>query len=159
MAKFQTKSGKGTPEIPTSALPDIIFILLFFFMAVTQIREVTLKIKNQIPKATELEKVKDRSLVKYIYIGKPAGLFEKIHGTEDKIQLNDRIVDDLKAEIGSFVKTERDNLPENKRRYMKISLKVDVDSKLGIVTDVKQELRKADALLLNLAANPRGEVY
>jgi biopolymer transport protein ExbD len=157
MSKFEKKRGKVTPTISTASLPDIIFILLFFFMVATQLREVSLKVKNSLPQATELEKLQEKSLVKYIYVGKPQAMWQSIYGTDDRIQLSDAIVGLDK--IGSFIGIERASLRSDRRRYMKISLKVDKDSKLGIVTDIKQELRKADALLLNLAANPRAEVY
>lgn len=156
-SKFQKDKGTAIPKINTSSLPDIIFILLFFFMVATVLREVSLKVQNQLPQATEIEKIDDKSLVKYIYIGPPQPLYQKQYGTDDRIQLNDAIAN--LGEIGLFISSERADLRPDKRSYMKISLKVDQSSKLGIVTDVKQELRKADALLINYASLRRDEVY
>ena len=158
MPKFERKNrSKEAPGINTSSMPDIIFILLFFFMVATVLRDVSLKVLNRLPQATEIEDIEDKSLVKYIYVGKPVAAYRATRGTDDMIQLNDAFasLDD----IGLFVTTERAKLREDKRSYMKISLKVDQESKLGIVTDIKQELRKADALLLNYTAQQRAEIY
>ena len=141
----------------TASLPDIIFILLFFFMVATVLREVTLKVQNRLPQATEVEDVDDKSLVKFIYVGAPHPQFRSQYGSDDRIQLNDAIAN--LNDIGFFIESERAKLREDKRSFMKISLKVDSRAKLGIVTDIKQELRKADALLINYNATPRADIY
>lgn len=156
-SKFKKDKGNAIPKINTSSLPDIIFILLFFFMVATVLREVSLKVQNSLPQATEIEKLEDKSLVKYIYIGPPQPAYQQQYGTDDRIQLNDAI--STVSDIGLFISSERASLRSDKRSFMKISLKVDQSSKLGIVTDVKQELRKADALLVNYASLRRDEVY
>jgi biopolymer transport protein ExbD len=157
-SKFKKDKGSSIPKINTSSLPDIIFILLFFFMVATVLREVSLKVQNQLPQATEIEKIEDKSLVKYIYIGPPQPLYQKQYGTDDRIQLNDAISN--VGDIGFFITSERASMePPEKRSLMRISLKVDQSTKLGIVTDVKQELRKADALRINYASLQREEVY
>ncbi|MCS7017527.1 MAG: biopolymer transporter ExbD [Cytophagales bacterium] len=144
MAKF-TKKKKGTPAISTSSLPDIIFMLLFFFMVTTVLRETELKVQNRLPKATQLQKLEKKSLVSYIYIGKPKDT-EK-YGTEPRIQVNDALV--TPKEIPNFVYAEKDKLDEVERDKITMSLKVDVDAKMGIVSDVKQQLREADARKVN----------
>ena len=86
MSKFKKKK-KGMPGISTASLPDIVFMLLFFFMVTTVMRETELKIKKPtLPKATEIKKLERKSLVSYIYVGK----VKDQNG--DKIQLNDRIL-------------------------------------------------------------------
>jgi len=145
MSRFSTKKGKGSPAINTSSLPDIIFMLLFFFMVTTVMREVTLKVKTKLPQATEVQKLDKKSLVSYIYIGPPVK--SKLYGTNSRIQLNDTFanVDDIQE----FVATEREDRDEADRKFITTSLKVDGMTKMGIVTDVKQELRKAGALKIN----------
>ena len=157
MSKFKTKRGKGTPTISTASLPDIIFILLFFFMVVVVMREVTLKVRNELPQATEIEQLEDRSLVSYIYIGRPLPQYQSELGTAARIQLNDAFAE--VSEVGPFIEFERNELREDKRSFMKVALKVDKETKIGIVTDVKQELRKANALLVNYTTQERQEVY
>ena len=71
MAKFTRKGKGGTPVISTASLPDIVFMLLFFFMVTTVMREVTLKVKISPPEATEIKKLEKKSLVSYIYLGPP----------------------------------------------------------------------------------------
>ena len=145
MSRFSTKKGKGSTAINTSSLPDIIFMLLFFFMVTTVMREVTLKVRTKLPQATEVQKLDKKSLVSYIYIGPPVK--SKLYGTNSRIQLNDTFanVDDIQE----FVAKEREDRDEADRKFITTSLKVDGMTKMGIVTDVKQELRKAGALKIN----------
>ena len=145
MSRFSTKKGKGSPAINTSSLPDIIFMLLFFFMVTTVMREVTLKVKTKLPQATEVQKLDKKSLVSYIYIGPPTK--SKLYGTNSRIQLNDSFAN--VSDIQEFVATEREARDEADRKFITTSLKVDGMTKMGIVTDVKQELRKAGALKIN----------
>ncbi len=140
MSKFGKKS-KTSQEIPTAALPDIIFMLLFFFMVTTVMREVTVMVKQNLPKAVQLQKIQRKSLVSYIYIGKPNK--SQLFGTEPKIQVNDVFV--TPKDIVRFVNQEKDKLSEVERDQITMSLKVDMDTKMGIVSDVQQELREANA--------------
>ncbi|MAZ93145.1 MAG: biopolymer transporter ExbD [Lentimicrobiaceae bacterium] len=145
MSRFKTKKSKGTAAINTSSLPDIIFMLLFFFMVTTVMREVSLKVKLKLPEATEIQKLERKSLVSYIYIGPPVK--SALYGTNSRIQLNDTFatVDDIQE----FVAKEREDRDEADRKFITTSLKIDGITKMGIVTDVKQELRKAGALKIN----------
>lgn len=151
MAKF-AKRKKELPAIQTSALPDIVFMLIFFFMVATVIRENTLLVRNLRPQATELTKIQQKSLTEYIYIGAPVD--EKLYGTAPRIQLDDAFA--TKADVVPFVEAKRANQPDPElRSKITWSLKVDQQTKMGIVTDVKQELRKASALKINYSANQR----
>ncbi|MCU0392487.1 MAG: biopolymer transporter ExbD [Thermoflexibacter sp.] len=144
MAKF-VKKPKATPAISTASLPDIVFMLLFFFMVTTVLRETTLKITNKVPRASQLQKLEKKSLVSFIYVGKPKET--NVYGTEPRIQVNDVLI--APRDIPRFVFQEKDNLDEAERDKLTISLKVDVETKMGIVSDVKQQLREADALKIN----------
>ena len=95
MGKFNKTGKRGMPELNTSSLPDLIFTMLFFFMIVTTMREVTLKVQFQVPQGTELEKLEKKSLVSFIYIGKPLPEFQKKMGAESRIQLNDKFAESL----------------------------------------------------------------
>lgn len=140
MAKFNRKGKGGTPAISTASLPDIVFMLLFFFMVSTVMRETELKVKNKLPKATEVKKLEKKSLVAYIYVGKPTKSFQSVYGTEPRIQLNDRFSE--MTDITSYVESEREARDEVDRLKITWALKADKDTKMGIVTDLKQELRK-----------------
>lgn len=155
MSRFKKDQGKELPAISTASLPDIIFILLFFFMVVTVMREVEIMVKNQLPEATELTKLEKKSLVSYIYIGKPKDKYVKKFGTAPRIQLNDQFAD--VRDIPTFVEIERNNTPEGSRAAMTFALRVDREVKMGIVSDVKQELRKNDALKINYSSLPKVE--
>lgn len=145
MAKFRKKGGKGTPAISTASLPDIIFMLLFFFMVTTTMREATVLVRITPPKATEVQKLEKKSLVDYIFIGPP---LKTQLGTDSRIQLNDQFATDIK-DIREFVELGRSQREEADKKYITTSLKVDMFTKMGIVTDVKQELREVGAFKIN----------
>jgi biopolymer transport protein ExbD len=144
MSRFKDKGGKGIPAISTASLPDIIFMLLFFFMVTTVMREVDLKVKITLPEATDVTKLEDKALVDYIYIGPPSN--DKL-GTEPVIQLNDQFA--KLDEIDGWVKLNIERRQEAEVPGITRSLKVDKETNMKIVTDVKQELRKANALKIN----------
>lgn len=139
------------PEMNTSSLPDLIFTILFFFMIVTSMREVTLKVKFTVPAGTELEKLEKKSAVSFIYVGPPTDQLRATMGSGTRIQLNDRFAEP--AEIMDFVAEERSRMTD--QAAQQISLKVDQKTKMGIVTDIKQVLRKSWALKINYSASRR----
>lgn len=150
MAKFTRKRDKDSPGISTASLPDIVFMLLFFFMTVTTMKEVELRVQFDPPKATEVTKLEDKSLVSYIYVGAPTKAYQKQYGEAPRIQLNDAI-EDL-SQIAPYIQAERENRDPADRPKMTTALKIDKDVKMGIVTDIKQELRKVRALKINYVA-------
>ena len=153
MGKFNKTCKRGMPTLNTSSLPDLIFTLLFFFMIVTTMREVSLKVEFKIPQGTELEKLEKKSLVTFIYVGKPTAEFRKKLGSESRIQLNDAYAE--VDEIQAYVTNERSSMKEEDQPFMTVSLKIDQDTKMGIVTDIKQALRQAYALKINYSARAR----
>lgn len=155
MSMFKKKRGKATPAISTASLPDIIFMLLFFFMVVTVLRDAELKVSVNTPSATELTKLEKKSLVSYIYIGKPVKKFQATFGTSPMIQLGDKISD--VNDIAKYVEEHKLTLSENERPAAITSLRVDKEATMGLVTDVKTELRKANQLKVNYSAKPSAE--
>ncbi len=155
MGKFSKKRGNSTPEVSTASLPDIIFMLLFFFMVVTVLRDAELKVNNNVPYATELTKLEKKSLVNYIYIGKPVKKFQAQYGTKPAIQLGDKF--SSISDIPLFLEKHKSTLPEKQRPGINTSLRVDGDVTMGIVTDVKQKLRKSGQLKVNYSAKKRPE--
>lgn len=151
MSKFRKNKDKSTPALSTASLPDIVFMLLFFFMVTTVMREVDLKIKLEQPEATEIEKLKDKSLVDYIYIGEPMNT--ELYGTVPKIQLDDDFAN--VTDIQDYIVRKRTERPEAVHGKMVVSLKVDQDTKMGIVTEVKQELRKVQALKISYSTREK----
>ena len=147
MAKFNKKKSSELPAINTSALPDIVFMLLFFFMVATVMRENTLKIQNVLPYADQVEKLDKKDLVMYIYAGKPSERFRQSFGTEARIQLNDNFAD--VSEIQQFIYSERESKREELVPFLTTALKVDHETNMGLVSDIKMELRKAEALKIN----------
>ena len=144
MGKFNKGGSKEVPELNTSSLPDLIFSILFFFMMVTSMREVTMKVEVTTPKGTEIEKLEKKSLVTYVYVGKPTRDFRSRMGTASQIQLNDDFAS-VDA-IGEYIYQEREAMPERDKPFMKVSMKIDEATQMGIVTDIKMALREAWAL-------------
>ncbi|MCB0505192.1 MAG: biopolymer transporter ExbD [Cyclobacteriaceae bacterium] len=140
MSKFKKKSNTSQ-EIPTSALPDIIFMLLFFFMVTTVLRETTINVKQHVPEATELRKLQRKSLVSYLYIGEPKNTV--LYGDEPKIQANDVFIEP--KDVVLWVSKEKDKLTEAERDQITIALKADEDVKMGLISDVQLQLREANA--------------
>lgn len=157
MAKFQKKRGSAKPEISTASLPDIIFMLLFFFMVVTVLRNAELMVTVVVPKATELTKLERKSLVHYIYIGKPVKKYIRIYGTKPRIQLGDKFIneDHLGNELTLFIEKHKIKVDEAQHGLITSSLRVDGAVTMGIIQDVKTELRKAGQLKVNYSAQPR----
>jgi biopolymer transport protein ExbD len=147
MARFKKQKSTGPQKINTSALPDIIFMLLFFFMVTTTMREVTLIVKVSAPKATEVQKLEKKSLVSYIYVGVPQ---KTQFGSESRMQLNDSFA--TLADIEEFIAAERNARDENDRGFLYTSIKADKNTRMGIITDIKQELRKVGAFKINYSS-------
>lgn len=150
MSKFRKGASRELPAISTASLPDIVFMLLFFFMVTTTIRDVSLLVKIKMPTATELTKLEKKSLVSYIYVGPPQKQYTKTFGTEPRIQLNDQFA--KVSDIPDYILAERAARDEAEIPFMVTSLKVDELTKMQIVGEIKQELRKAAALHINYSS-------
>lgn len=150
MAQFGKKKKKEVQALSTASLPDIVFMLLFFFMVATVLRTEEEKVRVIRPDASELYRIEKKHLIRYINIGPPQ---DNRYGTEPVVQLND---DFASAEqIYEWVDKERGTIAEVEQSKMWVSLKVDKETKMGIVSDVKQELRKASALKVLYSAGRR----
>jgi len=150
MAVIRKKGSKGVPPISTASLPDVIFMILFFFMTTTSMKETELRVQFSLPEATEIQKLEKKSLVSYIYVGSPTIQLQSKFGTSPRIQLNDSYR--TTQDILDFIASERDKLNESDRNSMSVCIKADRYTKMGIITDVKQELRKANSLRVTYAA-------
>jgi len=113
MGKFGRKAGKGDPKISTASLPDIVFMLLFFFMVSTTMRDSSIMVKAEMPNATEIKKLVKKSLVSYINVGQPIKKYQAVFGTEPRIQLNDQFA--TIEDIQQFISSERESKKENER--------------------------------------------
>lgn len=155
MSKFRKSGEKEVPPISTASLPDIVFMLLFFFMVSTTMREVDYKVDITLPEATELSKLEKKSLVSYIYVGEPLRQYQSTFGVAPRIQLNDQFAN--VSDIQDYIIAEREARDEAERPMLITSLKVDENTTMGIVTDIKQELRKSAALHINYSSRQKVE--
>ncbi len=146
MSKFKKKKGGELPKISTASLPDIVFMLLFFFMVATVMRKNTLKINNSLPAADQVEKLAKRNLLMYVFAGKPSSAYKQF-GSQARIQLNDKFAD--VSEIAAFIAAERAGKREEEIPFLTTVLSVDKDTHMGLVSDIKQRLREVNALKIN----------
>ena len=147
---MKKKGEREVPAMSTTSLPDVVYIILFFFMLSTSMRDQELLVTYKLPEATEVQKLEKKNLVSFINIGRPVLHMQGKYGTATQIQLNDafKTADD----IGTFIAAEREALDEADRIFMTTSIKADKGTKMGIITDVKQALRRAHALKISYAA-------
>ena len=138
MSMFKRKD-HSVPGLNTASLPDLIFTVLFFFMIVTHMKENQMKVKYQVPQGTKLERLAKKSTVSHIYIGKPYK-----GGGDNAVQVNDKIVD--AADVEDFIAAERKRMAPDDAKNITVSIKADKKADMGVVTDVKQSLRRANAL-------------
>lgn len=155
MSKFKKGGKKEMPAITSSSLSDIVFMLLFFFMVTTQMRETENKVTVKVPEASEVVKLERKDLNSYINIGTPIKALQAQYGTEPRIQLNDsfKTTDDIR----NFIAAERESKSEADRQFMTVSIRGDQDVRMGIVSDVKQELRRCSALKIMYSARKPAE--
>jgi biopolymer transport protein ExbD len=149
--KLIRKKKKSAGTYSSSSMSDIVFMLLFFFMVTTTMREDEVKVTMKLPEATEIAKLERKDLTCYINMGTPLPALQSKYGTT-AMQLNDKIgatVDDIR----DFVAAKREQLSEADRAQLTVAFKVDVGTKMGIITDIKQELRRCQALSINYLAN------
>ena len=145
------------PELNTSSLPDLVFAFLFFIMMVTTIREVTPKVSfSDLPTATELTKLEEKSLVTFIYVGKPNKEYREMYGSNSAIQLNDQVTQNPTA-VYIYIKQAQTKIKDARRNLMQVSLKADKETKMNIISQIKEELRRADALNLSYSARKRND--
>ncbi len=147
MANFNNRQKKEMPELNTASLPDLVFSLLFFFMAVTHMREDNPRVSVNTPRASQVVKLENKSCITTLLVGKPR---EAKFGAEARIQFNDDFV-----EIENIVPKmtqQRQSMKEADQPKMQINMKIDSDTKMGVVTELKTELRKAQCLKISYAA-------
>lgn len=155
MSKFKESNNKEVPGITSSSLSDIVFMLLFFFMVTTQFRDSENMVSVNIPEASEVVKLERKDLNSYINIGVPIPAYQGRYGTEPRIQLNDSF--QTTADIRNFIAAERESKNEADRQFMTVSIRADQNVRMGIVTDVKQELRRCSALKIMYSARKPAE--
>lgn len=145
MSKFGgSNNKKEVPQMSSGSLSDIVFMLLFFFMVTTQMRETENKVIVVMPEASEVVKLERKDLSSYINVGTPTRQYQSQYGTDARIQLNDsfKTVDDIR----DFIAAERESMSEGDRQFMTTVIRSDQDVRMGIITDIKQELRRCSAL-------------
>lgn len=147
MSKFNKGEKRGMPELNTSSLPDLVFSILFFFMCITHMREDNPLVYVNTPRADQVVKLENKSLVTTILVGRPK---DKKYGVESRIQFNDDFLE-LENVVPKMTQA-RQSMKEADQPKMQVSLKIDKETKMGIVTELKTQLRKAQTLKISYSA-------
>jgi biopolymer transport protein ExbD len=145
--KFQKRSSDTDPGFTTASLPDIVFMLLIFFMVATVLRETNIKVRTRLPQAEALTKIGQKRLVSKVHIG-PIKRGE--NQGETAIQIDDALIENQRA-IRQIMYNKLQEQPK-----LIVSMKVDRESQMDIVNQVQQELREANALRINYSSNREG---
>ena len=156
MKAYFRRREHAMPELNLASLPDLIFTVLFFFMIVTHMRDVQLKVRYQVPQATQVQKLTHKSSVTYIYVGRMMGS----SAGDYYIQLNDKVLamqaadNDQAAldEIGRYIEAERQRMSSEDQARMTVSIKADRDVPMGIIGDIKKTLQRSYALKINYSS-------
>lgn len=147
---FFNRTRRTVPTLNTSSLPDLVFTVLFFFITVTHMRQVTLKVKYRVPQGTELTRLTRKSAVTHIYIGRPVDAAGHVKGAKPRIQINDKYAS--VSDVTDFVSEERRRMQPEDAKNMTVSLKVDRATDMGTVSDIKLALRRGGAFSVNYSA-------
>lgn len=151
MSKFRKDDGKELPAISTASLPDIVFMLLFFFMVATTMRDTNLMVEQDMPRADQVEKLENKNLVMYIYAGPPSARYANTYGTSARIQLNDKFAS--VKDVGPFITHEKESANPSVRGQMITGLKIDKETNMSLVSDIQEELRRVEAYRINYTVN------
>lgn len=142
MGRFRKTKRREVPVLNTASLPDLIFTILFFFMIVTNMRLVPVNTQFDLPKASELQKLQEKKLVLYIMVGKGVAGEENptIQADSEFISLND---------LPMYLEKRKENVPSYDLKKMTVILKMDKDTPMGLVNDIKGKLRNANLLTIH----------
>ena len=155
MSKFTKKKSNELPPVSTASLPDIVFMLLFFFMVATVMRETNLLVQQNLPKADQVEKLKkDRSV--FIFAGKPSDQYVEKYGEEGRIQIGDKYTE--LSNIGLALTEARGKLNPELQSSVVVALKVDDDTNTGLVTDIKEKLRELNMVKIIYITTPGNQL-
>jgi biopolymer transport protein ExbD len=146
MGNFKNQN-RDLPAISTASLPDIVFMLLFFFMTVTTMKDTYLFVENSLPQATEVSKLDKKDRIIQMYVGKPKEDLVSRYGSEPIVQIGEKIVQ--MNVLQSYLLQEINSRPEELRNYLTVSLKADKDVKVGVISDIKKELQQLNLLKIN----------
>ena len=140
---IRRRRNRKIPPLNMAAMPDLIFTVLFFFMIVTNMRTETQRLTLEVPEGKELTKATHKRAIVNLYIG-----------TDEKgntrIQIKDRIVSP--EMVGRYIQDIYNKMSSEDRELFVVNIKADKNTPMGIISDVKQELRKAGALKIRYNA-------
>ena len=141
--QIRRKKHRSVPGLNMASMPDLIFTVLFFFMIVTHMRNETVKVNLQVPQGTEVTKSSNKFSTINIYIGRN-------HYGDTQIQVNDRMCS--LEQVGALVQDFKANLSEESLENLIVNLRADRNTDMGIVNDIKKELRNVGALTIRYSA-------
>jgi biopolymer transport protein ExbD len=161
MARFKKEGAKELPEINTGSMSDIIFMFLFFFMVITNMRETDVKVKFSTPNATEIQKLEKKSLIATVYLGAPKSKNENtLPPGKVSVQLNDQTIkqENFTKDVRDFIAAEKESRNEEDKQKLTFSIKADRDVQMRYINLIKEELRTNNALKINYATGKKSHM-
>ena len=134
---------RPSTELNTAALPDLIFTILFFFILVTHLREVDVKLSYQLPEGQQLTKTKDKSSLVHVFVD-----------SKGNVQIENSLI--AIGQIAEVLNGYKQQLTESSNGLI-ISFRADRHAKMGIISQVKSEMKKVGTLRINYNATEQAE--
>ena len=149
MSSFRRRYHRESPSINTASLPDIVFMLLFFFMVVTKLKKEDVKLSVKLPKANESIKLDNKQNGVYIHVGVPVDT--SIFGSHLKVQMNDEFIDP--STLSNRIEADMKRVSKSELPFYTVILRSDSDVDMHYINAIKHQLRQANALKLIYSTN------
>jgi len=159
MARFKKDKKRELATMGTGSMADIVFMFLFFFMVISNMREANVKVNLRMPSASEIQKLEKKSLVATIYIGAPKTENENtLPPGKVSVQLNDQTVkqENFVKDVRDFIAVEKESRNEEDKQKLTFSIKADKETQMRYINLIKVELRSNNALKINYATIKKG---
>jgi hypothetical protein len=167
MSKFRKKEGKGAPGVNTSSLPDIVFMLLFFFMVATTTKEADPTVKVERPegqRATDLTPYKQRSEIDFLYLGEPRNAARKNEFKEGHALFLDNVAQPSAGDlystnaIANWKKDKMNSKPTRMKEPIEnviTCVKADKGAPSVLIFDIRDQLQSINALTIGYAVEDK----
>lgn len=149
--KFKREANKSTPAVSTAALPDIVFMLLFFFMVAASIRPSDYQqfIELEQAKTSSVTDIAKKDMIAYLYLGIPKNKSQ--YPQDFLLLLNDKPAQ--LSEIRGWISDEMSSRNYNDLEKFGLMTQMTIDrrAKVGYVQAIKEQLSYATAFNVSYA--------
>ena len=172
MSKFRKEGKKAAPGVNTSSLPDIVFMLLFFFMVATTTKDADPSVKVTQPegvRAQDMTPYKQKSEIDFLYLGEPRNPARRDQFKFGYALFLDNVAQPDPNELynsNAIKNWKLDKFDEKKGKVgfnsqlheVFTCIKADIDAPTGLIFDIRKELQDIDALKVAYAVKDNGNL-